>query len=66
MNIALILQIIQILVQNAGAVPELMTLYQEVHDMISGHSTAGTVPTQEILDDLATRVKAAHDKLQVA
>ena len=57
MNVALALKILTLVIENAGALPEIVALFNEVKDVVAGHADAGTVPTQAYLDDLVKRAQ---------
>jgi hypothetical protein len=64
MDVGLALKILTLVVENAGALPEIVALFNEVKDVIAGHADAGTVPTQEYLDDLVKRAQAISQAVQ--
>ena len=57
MNVELAMKIISLVIENAGAVPEIIALVNEVKGDLQGHADNGTVPTQEYLDDLVQRAQ---------
>jgi hypothetical protein len=57
MDIPLAMKILSLVIENAGAVPEAVALFDEVKGDLQGHADNGTVPTQEYLDDLVKRAQ---------
>lgn len=63
MDVGLVMKIVGLVVENAGAVPELVALIKEVEGDLQGHQDNGSVPTQAYVDDLVARAKSISTQL---